>query len=113
MKSAPKVTLGHKQASVTKLKKPANPANPLQPKPEELVVPPQTNQSLNEISDLLDNLPLKERAELTRRILTSIPILPFGAARSWAVLKTVVFFVAEYGSMALEDMDFVVGLLEC
>jgi hypothetical protein len=99
---------------VTKSKKPANPANPLQPKPKELVVPLQPNQSLTEeISDLLDNLLLNISVQLTCRILTSVPILPFGAARFWAFLKTVVLFVAEYGSMALEDMDFAVGLLEC
>jgi len=114
VKSAPKVMVGHKQAPVTKSKKPANPANPLQPKPKELVVPPQPNQSLaEETSDLLDNFPLNASVELTRRILTSIPILPSGAAHSQAVLKIIGLFVAEYGSMALEDMDFAVGLLEC
>jgi hypothetical protein len=78
------------------------------------VVPLQLNQSLTEeISDLLDNLLLNASVELTCRILTYIPILPFGAARSRAVLKTVVLFVAEYGSTASEDMDFAVGPLEC
>jgi hypothetical protein len=78
------------------------------------VVPPQPNQSLTEeTSDLLDNLPLNASVELTFRILTSISILPFGAAHSQAVLKTIVLFVAEFGSMALEDMDFAVGPLEC
>lgn len=78
------------------------------------MVPPQPNKSLTEeTSDLLDNLHLNTSAELTRRIFTSIPILPFGAAHSQAVLKTVALFVAEYGSTALEDMDFAVGLLEC
>jgi hypothetical protein len=114
VKSAPKVIVGHKRAPETKSKKPANLANPLQPKPKELAVLPQSNQSLTEeISDLLDNLPLNAHVELTCRILTSVPILPFEAARSRAVLKTVVLFIAEYGSMALEDMDFAVGLLEC
>lgn len=106
--------VGHKQAPVTKSKKPVNPANPLQPKTKELMVPLQPNQSLTEeISDLLDNLPLNASVELTCRIFTSIPILPFGAACLWAVLKTIVLFVAEYGSKALENVDFAVGLLEC
>ena len=50
------------------------------------------------ISDLLDNLPLEACVELTRRVLTSISSLPKGAARPRAVLKTVILFVAEYGS---------------
>ena len=99
---------------MTKSKKPANPANPLQPKPKELMVPFQPNESfIEEISDLLANLPLNTSVELTCRILTSVPILSFAAVHSWAVLKTVILFVAEYGSMALEDMDFAVELLEC
>jgi hypothetical protein len=53
-----------------------------------------------EISDLLDNLPLHACVELTRRLLTSIPTLPSGPARSRAVLKIVVLFVAEYGGTA-------------
>jgi hypothetical protein len=38
--------------------------------------------------------------ELTRRLLTAVPTLPFGAARTRAVLKIVVLFVAEYGCTA-------------
>jgi len=69
------------------------------PKPNELVVNPQRPASvLEDISDLLDNLPLQACVELTRRLLTSIPFLPPGAARPRAVLKTVILFVAEYGS---------------
>ena len=60
-----------------------------------LVVP--TNP-LKEISYLLDSLPLQACVELTRRLLTSISSLPTGTARPRAVLKTVVLFVAEYGS---------------
>jgi len=60
-----------------------------------LVIP--TNP-LEEISDLLDRLPLQACVELTRRLLTSISSLPTGTARLRAVLKTVILFVAEYGS---------------
>ena len=64
----------------------------------ELVVPTQTSNSpLEEISDLLDHLPIQACVELTRRLLTSISSLPTGAARPRAVLKTVILFVAEYG----------------
>jgi len=54
--------------------------------------------SLEEISDLLDRLPLQACVELTRRLLTSISSLPTGSACPRAVLKTVIPFVAEYGS---------------
>jgi len=60
-----------------------------------LVVP--TNP-LEEISDLLDRLPLQACVQLTRRLLTSISSHPTGTARPRAVLKTVIPFVAEYGS---------------
>jgi len=60
-----------------------------------LVVP--TNL-LEEISDLLDHLPLQACVELTRRLLTSFSSLPTRTARPRAVLKTVILFVAVYGS---------------
>ena len=60
-----------------------------------LVVP--TNP-LEEISDLLDRLPLQACVVLTRRLLTSISSHPTGTPRPRAVLKTVILFVAEYGS---------------
>ena len=60
-----------------------------------LVVP--TNP-LEEISDLLDRLPLQACVELTRLLLTSISSLPTGTARPRVVLKTVIHFVAEYRS---------------
>ena len=53
---------------------------------------------LEEISDLLDRPPLQACVELTRRLLTSISLIPTGTARPRAVLKTVILFVAEYGS---------------
>ena len=69
------------------------------PTTPELVVPTQSSTSpLEEISDLLDHLPIQVCVDLTRRLFTSIPSLPKGAARPRAVLKTVILFVAEYGS---------------
>jgi hypothetical protein len=63
------------------------------------VVPTQSPTSpLEKISDLLDHLPIQACVELTRRLLTSISSLPTGAVRPRAVLKTVILFVAEYGS---------------
>ena len=100
-KSAPKVTVGPKQALVPKSNKCAKPRQPSQPNAKELVAPTQHNQSpIEEISDLLDNLPLKACVELTLRLLTSVPTVPSGPARSRAVFKIVVLFVAEYGSTA-------------
>jgi hypothetical protein len=46
---------------------------------------PTTHLPLEEISDILDHLPFKACAELTRRLLTSISSL------------SVILFVAEYG----------------
>jgi len=66
-------------------------------KPTNLVLVVPTNP-LEEISDLLDRLPLQACVELTRRLLTSISTLPTGTARPRAVLKTDILFVAEYGS---------------
>ena len=69
------------------------------PTTPELVVPTQSSTStLEDISDLLDHLPIQACEELTRRLLTSTSFLPTGAARQLAVLKTVILFVAEYGS---------------
>ena len=69
------------------------PSNP------ELVAPTQSSTSpLEDISDLLDHLPIQACVKLTRRLLTSIFSLPTGVARPRAFLKTVIFFVAAYGS---------------
>jgi hypothetical protein len=69
------------------------------PTTPELVVPTQPSSSpLEDISDLLGRLPLQACVELTRRLLTSLSSLLTGAARPRAVLKTVILFVAEYGS---------------
>jgi len=100
-KSASKFTVSPKQAPVTKPKEPAESTKPSQRKPKELVVPHKLNQSpTDKISDLLDNLPIRACVALTRRILTSVPTLPSGPVRWQSVLKTVVLFVTEYGSMA-------------
>jgi hypothetical protein len=65
----------------------------------DLVPTPQRPASVFEdISDLLDNLPLQACVELTHRLLTSILSLPPRAARPRALLKTVILFVTEYGS---------------
>ena len=69
------------------------------PKNPELVDPTQTSTSpLEDISDLLENLPIHACVELTLRLLTSISSLPTGADRPRTVLKTVILFVAEYDS---------------
>ena len=53
-------------------------AKPTTPK---LVVPTHSSTNpLEEISDLLDHLPLQACVELTCRLITSIPSLPTGAA---------------------------------
>jgi acetylglutamate synthase len=60
-----------------------------------------TNSSFNpleEIYNLLDHLSLQACVELTRRRHTSISSLPTGESRPRAVLKTVILFVAVYGS---------------
>jgi hypothetical protein len=74
------------------------------PTTPDLVVPTQTSSSpLEDISDLLDHLPLQACVELTRLLLMSISSLPTGAAHPRAILKTVILFVAEYGSSPWED----------
>ena len=93
VKSAPKVKVGPKQAPMTKLNSSTKPKEASEPK--KSVVP--TQSPLEEISDLLDKLSSKACVELTRRLLTS---LPSGPARSHAVLKIIILFVAEYGGTA-------------
>jgi len=66
-------------------------------KPRIPVLAVPTNP-LEEISDLLDRIPLQACVELTRRLLTSNISLPTGTTRPRSVLKTVILFVAEYGS---------------
>jgi len=103
-KSMLKFKVGPKQALATKANKSAEPRQPSQTTPKELLVPTRPNQSpVEEISDLLDKLPLSACVELTRRLLISIPTLPFGPARTRAVLRIVILFVAEYGSTTQKD----------
>jgi hypothetical protein len=71
-------------------------SSPPHKKPSPASIPPP-NQSPIEISNLLDNLPVNECVELTRRLLTGVPTLPSCAARTRAVLK-IILSVAEYGS---------------
>jgi hypothetical protein len=98
-KPAPKVSAAPKKAPITKASTKQCVAKPAPPK--QLVFPPTANPSpVEEISDLLDTLPTDACIELTGRLLTAVPSLPSGPARSRAVLKTVILFVAEYGSIA-------------
>jgi hypothetical protein len=86
-------------AGKPKKKAPSVKTAAVKPTISELVVPTQSSTfPLEEISDLLDHLPIQACVDLTRRFLTSISSLPTGAARPRAVLKTVILFVAEYGS---------------
>jgi hypothetical protein len=93
---APKTPAAPKAASV----KPAvTKAVAAQPSSTKLVVTPHpTSSPLKGISDLLDQLPIEACVELTCRLLTSISSLPLGVARLRAVLRTIILFVAEYGS---------------
>ena len=92
--AATKLAAGKSKKKVASVKTAA--AKPTTP---ELVVPTQSATSpLEEISDLLDHLPIPACVELTRRLLTSFSSHHTGAARPRAVLKTVILFMAEYGS---------------
>jgi hypothetical protein len=94
-KPAPKTPAAPKAASV----KPVV-AKPVatQPSSTKLVATTRPTSPLEGIADLLDQLPIKACEELTCRLLTSISSLPTGVARPRATLKTVILFVAEYGS---------------
>jgi hypothetical protein len=67
-------------------------------KPNPASIPPPNQSPIEKISDLLDNLPVNACVELTQWLLTAVPTLPSGVARSRAVLKIAILFVAEYGS---------------
>jgi hypothetical protein len=99
-KPKPKSTAATKPAAGKPQNKAASVKNvAAKPTTSELVVPTQSPaSSLEEISDLLDHLHIQASVELTRRLLTYISTLSTGAARPRAVLKTVILFVAEYGS---------------
>jgi hypothetical protein len=99
-KPAPKTPAAPKAASV----KPAV-TKPVaaQPSLTQLVVTPRPTSLLEGLSDLFDQLPTKACEELTCRLLPSISSLPSGVDRPRAVLKTVILFLAEYGSTPYED----------
>jgi hypothetical protein len=88
--SAPQQARTKKQAMNCK-------SSPRPKKPNSAPIPPPNQSPIKEISDLFDSLPVNVCVELTRRLLTAVPTLPLGAARSRAVLKIVILFVAEYG----------------
>jgi len=92
-KSEPKPTAVPKQASGQSKKKAAASVKPAAATPTtpSLVVPTQSPTSpLEEISDLLDHIPLHACMELTLWLLTSISSLPIGAARPRPVLKNAI-----------------------
>jgi hypothetical protein len=98
-KPVPKSTAAARAATVKFNKKTPEFVKPVDAIPTNLVVTPQIPISaLEDISDLIDNLPIQACVELTRRLLTSFPSLPLRVARPRAVLKTVILFVAEYGN---------------
>ena len=105
-KPEPKPPAAPQRAPGKSQKKAAASAKTAAAKPSKpsLVVPTQNPTSpLEDIIDLFDHLSNHECVELTRRLLTSISSLPKGAARSRAVLKIVILFIAEYGSTPQED----------
>jgi hypothetical protein len=71
--------------------------------PKLVVLTQNSTSPLEEISDLLNLLPIQACVELTRRLLTSVSSLPKGAAHPRGILKTVIVLVAEYASMPYED----------
>jgi hypothetical protein len=63
--------------------------------------PPQPSLSpVEEISRLLDTLPLDAYVDPTRLFVVAVPNLSPGEVRSLAVLKIVVLFISDYGSTA-------------
>jgi len=99
-KPEPKPTAAPKRASEKSKKKAAasvKTAAATRPTPSLVVSTQIPTSQLEEISDLIDHLPLHASVELTL-LLTSISYLPTGAARPRAVLKTFILFVTEYGS---------------
>ena len=100
-KPEPKSTAAPKPAAGKPKKKAAVSVKTVDAKPttpDLVVLTLSSITPLEEISDLLDLLPLEACVELTCWLFTSISSLPTGAALPWAVLKTVILFVAEYGS---------------
>ena len=96
-KPEPKPTAATQPAAGNSKKKVVASVKTAATKPTTPVLVVLTNP-LEEISDLLDRLPIQTCVELTRRLLTSISSLRTGTACPRAVLKNVILFVAEYGS---------------
>jgi hypothetical protein len=105
-KPEPKSTVATKPAAGKSKKKAAANVKTVAAKSTtpDLVVPTQSpNSTLQVIADLLDRLPFQACVELTRRLLTSISTLPTGVVRQRAVLKTIILFMAVYGSTPYDD----------
>jgi hypothetical protein len=76
-------------------------SSPKIPNPTTNTPSPQITQSpIEEISDLLDILPINACVELPLLLLRAAPTLSSGATPSRAVLKIFDLFVPEYGSTA-------------
>jgi len=89
-KPEPKPTAAAQPAAGKSKKKVAASVKTAATKPTTPVLVAPTNP-FDEISDLLDRLPLQACVELTCRLLMSISSLPTGTARPRAVLKTVIW----------------------
>ena len=119
------VTEVHKQPKVTATRKRARPNNPepksttatkpatgntkmkaaasvktavAKPTTPDLVIPTRSSTTLLGENSDLESVPNQARVALTLRVLTYNPSLPTEAARPPDVLKTLILFVAEYGS---------------
>jgi hypothetical protein len=76
-------------------------SQPLRSKQTDSALSPQQGLSpLERIADLLENLPTMAYVVLTRRLFFTASDLPTGESRPWAVLKTVILFIALYGCVA-------------
>ena len=99
-KPVPKIGAATKPVAAKTVKKAVAIVKTAAAKPTPKVVDPNhcPFNPLQKIYDLRDHLPHQACVELTRRLLTAISTLPTGAARPRCVLKTIILFVAEYGS---------------
>jgi hypothetical protein len=74
---------------------------PPQPKHTDSYPPqPQSQSTLEGITDLLNNLPTSACVQLALRLLSTASYLATGDARPQPVLKTVIPFLAEHGGAA-------------
>jgi hypothetical protein len=94
-KPAPRHAAATNATSVKLTKKANDKIEAAKSQTNNLMVTPQRPASvLEDLSDLLYNLPLQACVELTPRQLTSIPFLPLGVVRPHTVLKPVILFLA-------------------